>query len=101
MHRPQFTLRALLVAVLIVAAFFGGMAVQRRLDKPLSHKKVTVAGSGGKIGSTSEMMVLRDGTKWHRDFGGGVGNNRAASKRKHLSRRAPGHPLFTQPLNPR
>ena len=29
--RPQFTLRALLVAMLVVAAFFGGMAVQREL----------------------------------------------------------------------
>ena len=27
MHRPQFTLRALLVAMLVVAAFFGGMAL--------------------------------------------------------------------------
>ena len=33
MPRPQFTLRALLVAMLVVAAFFGGMAVQRRLDE--------------------------------------------------------------------
>jgi hypothetical protein len=29
MPRPQFTLRALLVAMLVVAAFFGGMAWQR------------------------------------------------------------------------
>ncbi|HEX5444806.1 MAG TPA: hypothetical protein VFW87_13290 [Pirellulales bacterium] len=34
-HRPQFTLRSLLVAMLVVAAFFGGMAVQKQLDKPL------------------------------------------------------------------
>lgn len=33
MPRPQFTLRALLVAMLIVAAFFGGMAVQRQREK--------------------------------------------------------------------
>jgi hypothetical protein len=32
MPRPQFTLRALLVAVLVVAAFFGGMVVQRGID---------------------------------------------------------------------
>ena len=34
MRRPQFTLRSLLVAMLVVAAFFGGMALQRRLDRP-------------------------------------------------------------------
>ena len=28
MPRPRFTLRALLVGILVVAAFFGGMAVQ-------------------------------------------------------------------------
>ena len=33
MPRPQFTLRALLVAMLVVAAFFGGMAVQHTLDR--------------------------------------------------------------------
>ena len=33
MRRPQFTLRALLVAMLVVAAFFAGMAVQRRLGE--------------------------------------------------------------------
>lgn len=30
--RPQFTLRALLVLMLVVAAFFGGMAVSRQLS---------------------------------------------------------------------
>lgn len=30
MPRRQFTLRALLVAMLVVAAFFGGIAVERR-----------------------------------------------------------------------
>lgn len=33
MRRPQFTIRALLVTMLVVAAFFGGMAVQRQLDE--------------------------------------------------------------------
>jgi hypothetical protein len=31
MRRPQFTIRTLLVAMLVVAAFFGGMAVQHRI----------------------------------------------------------------------
>jgi hypothetical protein len=35
MPRPQFTLRALLVAMLVVGAFFGGMTLQRRIDEPL------------------------------------------------------------------
>ena len=33
MPRPQFSVRALLVAMLVVAAFFGGMAVQRKIDE--------------------------------------------------------------------
>lgn len=32
MPRPQFTLRALLVATLVVAAFFGGMALQAKIE---------------------------------------------------------------------
>ena len=32
-RRFQFSLRALLVAMLVVAAFFGGMAVQRKFDE--------------------------------------------------------------------
>jgi hypothetical protein len=31
MPRPQFTLRTLLVAMLVVAAFFGGMRLEREL----------------------------------------------------------------------
>lgn len=33
-RRFQFSLRALLLLMLIAAAFFGGMAVQRQLDRP-------------------------------------------------------------------
>lgn len=33
MRRPQFTIRSLLVAMLVVAAFFGGMSWQRSLDQ--------------------------------------------------------------------
>ncbi len=46
MHRRfQFSLRALMLAMLIAAAFFGGMAVQRQLDRPkpfLLHKRTSV-----------------------------------------------------------
>ena len=31
--RPQFTLRALLVAMLVVAAFFGGIMLERRRQR--------------------------------------------------------------------
>jgi hypothetical protein len=37
-RRFQFSLKTFLVAVLIVAAFFAGMAAQRQLEKPLSKK---------------------------------------------------------------
>ena len=33
MPRPQFTLRSLLVAILAVAAFFGGMQFERELER--------------------------------------------------------------------
>jgi hypothetical protein len=58
MPRPQFTLRALLVAILVVAAFFGGMAVQKRLDTP------TVIMNAGYLGD--EIIEMRDGTHWQR-----------------------------------
>jgi hypothetical protein len=65
MPRPQFTLRALLVAMLVVAAFFGGMAVQRRADAPFMAAPSPVAtGSGGYIHMT---LRLGDGTEWYRD----------------------------------
>jgi hypothetical protein len=68
MPRPQFTLRALLVTMLVVAAFFGGMAMQRELDKPRSRMAI---GAGSRRQMTwSETMVLRDGTVWHRDLAG-------------------------------
>src|ERR1700680_4604175 len=48
---PQFTLRALMVAVLVVAAFFGGMAAQHKIDRqPVYH----------------ETMTFRDGSNWVR-----------------------------------
>ena len=67
MPRPQFTLRALLVAMLVVAAFFGGMAVQKQLDDP----KMVRAPLGGDPYSDSgglyvETITLRDGSEFHR-----------------------------------
>lgn len=42
MPRPQFTLRALLVAILVVAAFFGGIATQRYFDSRKMPPKQTL-----------------------------------------------------------
>ena len=38
MPRPQLTLRSLLVAMLVVAAFFGGMAWQRHSAEPVQYQ---------------------------------------------------------------
>jgi hypothetical protein len=54
MCRPQFTLRALLVAMLVIAAFFGGMAAQKQLDKPAIRAY--------DVGSVE--LILPDGTRW-------------------------------------
>lgn len=62
MPRPQFTLRALLVAML--AAFFGGMAVQRHVGTPVIHHGALL----GSMGSASgvDTLTLPDGTLWFR-----------------------------------
>ncbi|HEX7448697.1 MAG TPA: hypothetical protein VF306_14190 [Pirellulales bacterium] len=69
----QYSLRALLLFMLVVAAFFGGMAIQRQLDEPilvqsrptLRHSKET----GFIYGLRRETIRLRDGTKWERTTG--------------------------------
>jgi hypothetical protein len=67
MLRAQFTLRALLVAMLVVAAFFGGMAFQRQLYKPAERHKAGIVDDSGK--RYIEIMVLQDGTRWTREIG--------------------------------
>ena len=57
-RRFQFSLKWLFVAILVVAAFFGGMAVQRRLDRP----RIRIE----SLQSLKETMVLQDGSKWER-----------------------------------
>jgi hypothetical protein len=50
-RRFQFSLRTLLVVVLVVAAFLGGMAAQQKIDRqPVYH----------------ETMIFRDGSTWVR-----------------------------------
>ena len=41
MNRPQFSLKSLLWLMVVVAASFGGMAVQKQLDKSPYILKVT------------------------------------------------------------
>ena len=61
------TLRALLVAMLVVAAFFGGMAWQRQLDKPVSRSTVRFP-RPDEPDQYGEVMLMRDGTEWHREW---------------------------------
>ena len=63
MPRPQFTLRALLVAMLVVAAFFGGMAAQSRLTEPTTLLSIEADGRGE---SFIDVIRLRDGSVWER-----------------------------------
>ena len=62
MCRPQFTLRALLVLMLAVAAFFGGMALQKQLDRPVPIWKATTKVWCGVYDETIEI----DGQRWAR-----------------------------------
>lgn len=65
MRRPQFTIRALLVAMLVVAAFFGGMTVQRRLDDAWAPVSRLSWGLSGSLPEHEEIS-FPDGTKWKR-----------------------------------
>jgi len=63
-RRFQFSLKAFLAAILVVAAFFGGMVVQKALDLPLSRQ--VYARSVGQPEINFECIEMRDGTKWYR-----------------------------------
>jgi hypothetical protein len=60
-RRFQFSLKTLLVAMLVVAAFFGGMVVQKRLDRPNSWVIMRA-----RMPSAPETIMLSDGTTWYR-----------------------------------
>ena len=62
MPSPQFTLRALLVAVLVVGAFFGGMALQRQLDAPVTGTKPIIGRNG--LTHIHTFLELPDGSRW-------------------------------------
>ena len=61
MSRPQFTLRALLVAVLVVAAFFGGSALERkrqtRLQIELRSASEAVIGQQSRALQTAQKRI--------------------------------------------
>jgi hypothetical protein len=58
-RRFQFSLKWLFVAMLVVAAFFGGMVLQRQVDKPAYHRVPIGYGD-------TEAVTLPDGTTWIR-----------------------------------
>ncbi len=70
MPRPQFTLRALLVAMLVVGAFVGGAAWQRRTVGPAWEHKSGDEGAGEYL--RIDTLVLPNGTRWFRPVYGGT-----------------------------
>ena len=66
MPRPQFTLRALLVAMLVVGAFFGGMSLQRQFKTPAPTRSYYV--DKDRIAWIIEEMTTPDGKRWNRHF---------------------------------
>lgn len=63
-RRFQFSLKTMLVVMLVVAAFFGGVAFQRYLYQPISV--VQTLNGNGVLTEVTETIELGDGTKWHR-----------------------------------
>jgi hypothetical protein len=63
-RRFQFSLKSFLVVVLIVAAFFGGMALQWRIDHhPLLIEVQTIYDDDGAGGFQFEMRMRTDRKK--------------------------------------
>lgn len=73
MSRPQFTIRAflrtLLAAILVVAAFLAGMALQQWMDEPNWIYRAPPIGERPHLYSDThyvERIRLRDGLEWQR-----------------------------------
>ncbi|HET6882221.1 MAG TPA: hypothetical protein VFI31_18800 [Pirellulales bacterium] len=64
MRRAQFTLKTLLWLMALVAAFFGGMAIQRHIGRPAIDHGMML----GTMSHASGVDTLRlpDGTVWFR-----------------------------------
>ena len=66
-RRFQFSLKWLFVAILAVACFFGGMALQQRLDKPtLLGRRAILFDTEGMRSTYEETVGLPDGSEWQR-----------------------------------
>lgn len=64
--RFQFSLKTLLFAVIVVSAFLGGMALQKKLDDP---RRLVPLIANQAIGETYSVVVrLRDGSVWSRTW---------------------------------
>ena len=61
----------LFVAMLVVAAFFGGMAVQKQLNKSNSVIMRVHVGGGPLPEASGETIILGDGTTWYQVPSGG------------------------------
>jgi hypothetical protein len=62
MRRPQFSIKTMLWLMAVVAAFMGGMAMQRKFDEPVWRGSSVIPGNLGRI----ETLVMPDGTSWSR-----------------------------------
>jgi cell division protein FtsB len=89
MSRPQFTLRALLVAMLIVGAFFGGASWQRH---ELQQEILQAREDSEGLQQENENLVLQIGTyeKFNRVLEIELARTRAAWETEALRRRPKG-----------
>lgn len=86
MPRPQFTIRSLLVALLVVAAFLGGRAYQHRINEPPWVIRAPLRDDVAKDEFVVKIMRLRDGTEWQRMVRG----NCLSRRPRHQSSNRPG-----------
>ena len=64
--RLQFSLTTMLWLTSLAGAFFGGMVLQRKLDRPNITRSGDPPLSRLANGSYSEILQLPDGTEWSR-----------------------------------
>lgn len=69
-RRFQFSLRSLLVAMLAICCFLGGMVVQKQLDEPEWISKGHPASEMSTDEAALQIIRLPDGTKWQRNIWG-------------------------------
>lgn len=62
MRRPQFTLRALLATMLVVAAFFGGIHVERERRRREDEKAAIAAKNAQRLRDAELTALMRSWT---------------------------------------